>query len=99
MNDPWDTTAETPPDDFTDPQKALWWLRKGDFAVGPAWEQAHEIAQGGEGDPDHDLVHALLHWIEGDRFNSDYWYRRAGSPRTSTDAEAEWSALRARIAS
>jgi hypothetical protein len=42
------------------------------------WDQAHEIAQQKEGDIAYDRIHALLHRIEGDKFNADYWYRRVG---------------------
>lgn len=48
------------------------------FAMGPAWEQAHALAQSREGEPTHDRLHALLHRIEGDAGNAGYWYRRAG---------------------
>lgn len=41
-------------------------------------EAAHEIAQSREGDPDHDLLHALFHRREGDHGNADYWFARAG---------------------
>lgn len=42
------------------------------------WTPAHEIAQSREGEPDHDLLHALLHRREGDFANAGYWFRRAG---------------------
>ena len=38
-------------------------------------------------------MHALAHWIEGDRDNSDYWYRRAGSRRSAEDIPGEWEYL------
>lgn len=41
-------------------------------------EAAHEIAQTREGDPDHDLLHALFHRREGDYGNAEYWFARAG---------------------
>ncbi|MBW8886402.1 MAG: hypothetical protein JF616_01485 [Fibrobacteres bacterium] len=41
-------------------------------------EEAHEIAQSREGDPDHDLLHAIFHRREGDHENADYWFSRAG---------------------
>jgi hypothetical protein len=75
------------------PLQALWWLKKGGFVVGEEWKRAHAIAQGHEGTRDFDLVHALAHWIEGDRGNSDYWYRRAGSRRTAADIPGEWEHL------
>ena len=42
------------------------------------WTPAHEIAQSSEGEPDHDLLHAVLHRREGDFANAGYWFRRAG---------------------
>lgn len=83
--------AAAPPGDPSAPLRALWWLRKGGLRVGPEWERAHEICQAAEGDPDHDRVHALAHWIEGDAGNSDYWYRRAGARRGGADVAAEWA--------
>jgi hypothetical protein len=86
------STAE-PPAGLTPPQQALWWLRKGGFSVGEAWDKAHEICQAQEGTPAYDLVHGLAHRIEGDHANADYWYRRAGSPRVGSDVAAEWEHL------
>ena len=46
------------------------------FALENLWDDAHKIVQ--------DLhsieaywIHAVLHKIEGDEFNSRYWYKRA----------------------
>ena len=89
MLDSFDLDA--PPPGLTRPLRALWWLRKGDFAPGPEWDRAHDICQSGEGDRMLDLIHALAHWIEGDRPNSDYWYRRAGARPTGADIAAEWA--------
>jgi hypothetical protein len=38
------------------------------------WDAAHEIAQSREGEPDHDLLHAMLHRREGDFANAGYWF-------------------------
>ncbi|SLN36072.1 hypothetical protein PSA7680_01719 [Pseudoruegeria aquimaris] len=89
--DDWDMQAEAPPDGLAPALAALWWLRKGAFRTGPAWERAHEICQAAEGEPGHDLVHGLAHLVEGDLFNADYWYGRAGTPRLSRLPEEEWS--------
>jgi hypothetical protein len=52
---------------------ALWHAKQGH------WEEAHNIAQ--------DIhtkmgswIHALLHLIEGDQGNADYWFAKAGRP-------------------
>ena len=88
---PMDIDADAPPAELAPPLKALWWLKKGELQTGPAWERAHAICQAAEGTPACDRVHALAHWIEGDRGNSDYWYRRAGSPRAGANPAAEWA--------
>ncbi len=50
-----------------------------DFAINDSWDAFHKIVQ--------DLhsieaywIHAVLHKIEGDEFNSRYWYERAQQP-------------------
>ncbi len=52
---------------------ALWQIKNG------SWEAAHNIAQ--------DIptkmgswLHALLHVIEGDQWNADYWFAKAAKP-------------------
>jgi len=82
--------AAEPPQDWPTALWALWWLRKGDFAMGPAWDMAHMICQEAEGTPACDRAHALAHWIEGDRSNSDYWYRSAKADR-GPDIETDWA--------
>ncbi len=47
------------------------------LALAGEWGAAHEIAQGDEKDPLACWLHAVLHKIEGDDWNSRYWYRRA----------------------
>lgn len=53
-------------------QRALELLEEGD------WQKAHEIAQTLEGNPAYDRIHAVVHRMEGDSFNTRYWYRRLG---------------------
>ncbi len=63
---------------------ALWYEANGN------WDKAHEIAQevlSGEGS----MVHAYLHRREGDIFNAEYWYRRAGLKMPECTMEEEWS--------
>lgn len=85
-----DVSGDEPGAELSRPLQALWWLAKGGFEVGPEWERAHEIAQASEGVPEYDRIHALLHWVEGDRSNSDYWYRRCGTARAGDDPRSEW---------
>jgi len=53
--------------------EALRRAREGD------WHGAHEIVQRHEGDARADWIHAVLHRIEGDSGNAEYWYRRCAS--------------------
>ena len=79
-----------PPKDMSKPLQALWWIRKGEYRVGPEWEEAHVIVQAMEGTFEFDWVHALLHWIEADMGNADYWYRQAGRKRATASVSSEW---------
>ena len=40
------------------------------------WDTAHQIAQG-YSSPAANWLHAVLHKIEGDEWNSQYWYGRS----------------------
>jgi hypothetical protein len=63
--------------------KALWYDGKGN------WRQAHALVDHLE-DATAFWVHAYLHRKEGDNWNADYWYRRAGRERPSLSLEEEW---------
>jgi len=67
--------------------EALWHDAKGD------WEKAHNIAQTREGAKAYDRIHAYLHRKEGDRFNANYWYRRAGDSFFNGSLDDEWIEL------
>ena len=56
------------------------------------WHTAHEAAQAGE-DRESAWVHAYLHRKEGDQWNAEYWYRRAGQPPCTTTLEQEWQQI------
>jgi hypothetical protein len=88
----YDMNSDAPPGGLSVPQQAMWWLRTGNLAMGAEWRRAHELCQAREGDPAHDMVHALVHRIEGDDANAGYWYRRAGRRPAETVA-AEWQAM------
>lgn len=79
-----------PPRDMSLPLQALWWIRKGNFRIGPEWEEAHRIVQTMEGVQAFDWVHALLHWVEADMGNADFWYRQAGKRRAAPSVAQEW---------
>jgi hypothetical protein len=81
------------------PQKALAFLKQGNFKMGEHWDRAHAICQTAEGTFEYDLVHALAHWIEGDTSNRDYWYRRVGPDwKRAETIEAEADAIGRRLA-
>ena len=89
-------TEEMLPDALSPPLQALWWLKKGRFVMGPEWRKAHDLCQTREGEYAYDLVHALVHWIEGDAANAAYWYRRVGGERAA-NIETEWERIAAAL--
>jgi hypothetical protein len=66
--------------------EALWHDGKGD------WAMAHSLIDH-LNDRRAAHVHAYLHRKEGDIWNADYWYRKAGKQRPESTLEAEWEAL------
>ncbi len=66
--------------------KALWYDGKNN------WEQSHKIIQDIT-DTNAAWIHAYLHRKEGDIFNADYWYRRAGKKRPAFSLEEEWNEI------
>ncbi|MEQ8711661.1 MAG: hypothetical protein RIC80_01520 [Cyclobacteriaceae bacterium] len=72
------------PDKLSSPLlKAMW------MAAHDDWDGAHNIAQDVD-TPDGARAHGYLHWVEGDLWNADYWYRRAGMSRPNTSLDEEW---------
>lgn len=54
-------------------------LRKAlELALAGKWDAAHDLVQQYESDATASWIHAVLHKIEGDLGNAQYWYRRAG---------------------
>lgn len=78
------TKNEKPPEDAGKLLQALWWEKKGD------WDRAHHIAQD-INTPDAAWVHAYLHRREGDKGNANYWYSRAGRPKSEQSLDDEWN--------
>jgi hypothetical protein len=79
-------TREELPEGLPAPLAALWWDAKGD------WARAHSLVDELE-TADAMAVHAYLHRKEGQAFNADYWYSRAGRSFHRPTLEAEWDAL------
>ena len=76
----------TPPPAVPVYLKALWYDAKGN------WEEAHRMIQD-LSDTDAAWIHAYLHRKEGDSWNADYWYNRAGRKRPSATLEEEWEQI------
>ena len=69
-----------------------------DLAVAGQWDAAHQIVQQYE-DTTAAWIQAVLHKIEGDQDNSQYWYRRAGKLEHSSDEpKAELAEIREEVA-
>jgi hypothetical protein len=78
--------ASEPPAGLSAPMEALWWDAKGDWARAHGLVDELETAEGM-------AVHAYLHRKEGEAWNADYWYKRAGRQFRRETLEAEWEAL------
>lgn len=68
------------------PLQALWHDKMGD------WTKAHDLIDS-LNDKSSAHVHAYLHRKEGDIWNADYWYSRAGKKRPNVTLEQEWTDL------
>jgi hypothetical protein len=70
-----------------------------DAALAGDWHGAHRIVQRDEIDPIACWIHAILHKIEGDAWNSRYWYGRSARRYEDwADAVQELKAARSEIA-
>ena len=67
-------TAANPPEHCSPELAALWWIKSSN------WQAAHDLIDPLPGS-DAAWVHALLHRMEGDEWNANYWYRKAGRQR------------------
>jgi hypothetical protein len=77
---------EEPPPELTAPLAALWWDAKGDWARAHGLVDELETAEGM-------AVHAYLHRKEGEAWNAEYWYKRAGKRFHRATLDEEWEAL------
>lgn len=77
-----------PPAGLSVPLEALWWDAKGEGC----WDRAHGLVD--ELDTREGMaVHAYLHRREGQEWNADYWYQRAGRRFHRPKMSDEWAAL------
>jgi len=89
MNFPTFTASlaqNTPPPALSVCLTSLWYDAKGD------WDKAHKLIDS-LSDKEACWVHAYLHRKEGDIWNADYWYSRAGKKRPQTSLQEEWEAI------
>ena len=77
---------ENPPQGISVYVQALWYDAKGN------WEKAHELIQDLP-DKNASWIHAYLHRKEGDSWNADYWYNKAGRKRPLLSLEQEWEQI------
>jgi hypothetical protein len=78
-----ETLSESnPPSSASVYLKALWYDAKGD------WNKAHDLIQDVP-DKKASHIHAYLHRKEGDTWNADYWYSKAGKVRPSVSLDEE----------
>ena len=66
--------------------QALWHDGSGD------WKAAHDLIDQLT-DQRSAHIHAYLHRKEGDIWNADYWYKRAGKTRPHVSLDEEWDLL------
>ena len=77
---------QKPPPNLSPNLMALWHDGKGN------WNKAHDLADGNPY-PEADWVHAYLHRKEGDEWNANYWYHRAGKTMPNLSLAEEWQFL------
>ena len=69
-------------------------LRAVELALAGEWGAAHELVQQYEDDARAALIHAVLHKIESDPGNTQYWYRRASRmDHVADEPRAELAAI------
>ncbi len=81
-----ESLKEKNPPDISPYLKSLWYDKKDN------WHKAHEIAQDIHNE-EGSWIHAYLHRVEGDKWNANYWYSRAGKQMPEVSLEDEWKSL------
>ena len=79
-------TAAHPSSNLSNYLKAMWYDANND------WEKAHDIAQKID-DKNGSIIHAYLHRKDGDLWNAEYWYRKAGKLMPDYPLEREWEEI------
>lgn len=79
-------SSAQPPEKISHYLKALWYAGRDD------WEASHNIAQEIH-DKNGSWIHAYLHRVEGDTFNANYWYNKAGRRMPGYSLQQEWEEI------
>jgi hypothetical protein len=79
-------SLSSPPSSLNVYLQALWYDAKDN------WNKAHNLVDSLE-DKTACWVHAYLHRKEGDLWNADYWYNKAGKKRPDLALEDEWKII------
>ncbi len=74
------------PENISPCLQALWHDAKNE------WEKAHSIIQD-INDNNASWIHAYLHRREGDIWNANYWYTRAGKTMPDCSLKDEWQQI------
>ena len=77
---------KTPPTEASVYLQSLWHDGKGD------WDSSHNIIQD-VNDKTAAWIHAYLHRKEGDVWNANYWYTKAGKRMPGYSLEQEWEEI------
>jgi hypothetical protein len=78
--------ADNAPSDLSVYLNSLWYDAKGN------WDKSHDLIENLP-DPTAAHIHAYLHRKEGDIWNADYWYSKAGRKRPSISLKEEWKEI------
>ena len=71
-------------------------LKAINYAINDEWESSHSIVQSIDDNYAY-WVHAVLHRVEGDIFNSKYWYSKAKRKFTTCDPKLELEEIKAEV--
>jgi hypothetical protein len=83
-------TNDTPPAGINLALQAMWYEAKGN------WDKAHSLIQQ-QDDAIGAWIHAYLHRQEGDEWNANYWYSRAGRVMPDQSLADEWEDITATL--
>lgn len=79
-------SSNNPPTTLSIYAQALWYDARGN------WDKAHQLIQD-LSDKNANWIHAYLHRKEGDIWNADYWYNKAGRKRPGVSLNEEWEQI------